>query len=492
MSTSTASSAAPPLAERVLRPFQQFAKTESSGGIVLMVCTALALAWANSPWSESYFHLWEQPLTIGTKGFGLTETLHRWINDGLMAVFFFLVGLEIKREMLVGELATVRKAALPIAGAIGGMIVPAALYMVFNRGGPGASGWAIPMATDIAFALGVLALLGSRVPASLKVFLAALAIADDIGAVLVIAFFYTSDLSLTSLGVAAGVLALLFACGSAGVRRPGVYAVLGVILWIAMLKSGIHATVAGVLLAMTIPARTRIDEDEFVRSARASLRDFEQACGPGTTVLSNHDQQEAIHALETACEEVQAPLLKVEHKLHSLVAYGIMPLFAFANAGIRVGAELVAALSLSPGSFRGARGTCRWQAARYHAALLGLGACGARRSASSGELASAARGELARRHRLHNVAVHRHARVREGAAPRVSEGGYPGRFGDSRRRGMGVASWRRASGSGKCGHVDCVCRECGGAANGTRCLRKRSKQVEDREEVRRQGALSSH
>ena len=311
-----------------------------------MVCTALALAWANSPWSESYFHLWERTLTIGTKGFGLTETLHRWINDGLMAVFFFLVGLEIKREMLVGELASVRKAALPIAGAIGGMIVPAALYMVFNRGGPGASGWAIPMATDIAFALGVLALLGSRVPASLKVFLAALAIADDIGAVLVIAFFYTSDLSLTSLGVAAGVLALLFACGSAGVRRPGVYAVLGVMLWIAMLKSGIHATVAGVLLAMTIPARTRIDEDEFVRSARASLRDFEQACGPGTTVLSNHDQQEAIHALETACEEVQAPLLKVEHKLHGLVAYGIMPLFAFANAGIRVGAELVAALSL--------------------------------------------------------------------------------------------------------------------------------------------------
>jgi len=329
----------------VLRPFQQFAQTESSGGIVLMVCTALALAWANSPWSESYFHLWERTLTIGTEGFGLTETLHHWINDGLMAVFFFVVGLEIKREMLVGELASVRQAALPIAGAIGGMIVPAALYMALNWGGPGAAGWAIPMATDIAFALGVLALLGSRVPASLKVFLAALAIADDIGAVLVIAFFYTSDLSLTSLGVAAGVLALLFACGSAGVRRPGVYAVLGVVLWVAMLKSGIHATVAGVLLAMTIPARTRIDEDEFVRSARSSLRDFEQACGPGSTVLSNRDQQEAVHALETACEEVQAPLLKVEHKLHGLVAYGIMPLFAFANAGIRVSAELMAALS---------------------------------------------------------------------------------------------------------------------------------------------------
>ena len=350
MTTTTASpagaSSPPPLAERVLRPFQQFARTESSGGIVLMVCTALALAWANSPWSESYFHLWEQKLTIGTEGFGLTETLHHWINDGLMAVFFFLVGLEIKREMLVGDLASVRKAALPIAGAIGGMVVPAALYMVFNAGGPGASGWAIPMATDIAFALGVLALLGSRVPASLKIFLAALAIADDIGAVLVIAFFYATDLSLTSLGVAAGVLALLFACRSAGVRRPSVYAVLGVVLWVAMLKSGVHATVAGVLLAMTIPARTRIDEDEFVRTAHANLRDFERACGPGSTVLSNRGQQEAIHALETACEEVQAPLLKVEHKLHGMVAYGIMPLFAFANAGIRVNAELLAALSL--------------------------------------------------------------------------------------------------------------------------------------------------
>ena len=349
MSTTTASPAGastpPPLAELVLRPFQQFARTESSGGIVLMVCTALALAWANSPWSESYFHLWERTLTIGTEGFGLTETLHHWINDGLMAVFFFVVGLEIKREMLVGELASVRQAALPIAGAIGGMIVPAALYMVLNWGGPGAPGWAIPMATDIAFALGVLALLGSRVPASLKVFLAALAIADDIGAVLVIAFFYTSEISLTSLGVAAGVLALLFTFGSAGVRRPSVYAVLGVVLWVAMLKSGIHATVAGVLLAMTIPARTRIDEDEFVRSVGASLRDFKQACGPGSTVMSNYDQQEAIHALETACEEVQAPSLKVEHKLHGLVAYGIMPLFAFANAGIRVGAEMVAALS---------------------------------------------------------------------------------------------------------------------------------------------------
>jgi NhaA family Na+:H+ antiporter len=263
-----------------------------------------------------------------------------------MAVFFFVVGLEIKREMLVGELASARQAALPIAGALGGMLVPAAIYAAFNAGTPGAAGWGIPMATDIAFALGVLALLGPRVPASLKIFLAALAIADDIGAVLVIAVFYTSDLSWTSLGVASGILATLFALTTAGVRRPAVYALLGVALWLAMLESGIHATIAGVLLAMAIPARTLIDEDEFLRRAQASLREFELACGPESTVLSSRAQQEAVEALETACEEVQAPLLKIEHKLHGIVAYGIMPLFAFANAGIQIGAELFAALSL--------------------------------------------------------------------------------------------------------------------------------------------------
>jgi NhaA family Na+:H+ antiporter len=335
-----------PLIEHLLRPFQRFAATESSGGIVLLICTIVALAWANSPWAESYHRLWEIPLTVGAGSRQLTLSLHHWINDGLMAVFFFLVGLEIKREMLVGELASVRHAALPIAGAIGGMLLPAGIYAAFNATGPGAPGWGIPMATDIAFAIGVLALLGPRVPLPLKVFLVALAIVDDIGAVLVIAFFYTSTISWGALGTAAAVLAVLSACNASGVRRPAVYSVLGLVLWAALLASGVHATIAGVLLAMTVPSSMRINEDEFLRRGRAILDDFERASSPATTVLTNADQQHAIHELEVAGEQAQAPLLRIEQKLHGAVAFGIMPLFALANAGVHFGADLFAALSL--------------------------------------------------------------------------------------------------------------------------------------------------
>jgi Na+:H+ antiporter, NhaA family len=188
-----------PLVERVLGPFHRFFSTAAAGGVVLLGCTAVALAWANSPWAGAYHHLWETPVTVGAPGFGLTLSLHEWVNDGLMAVFFFLVGLEIKREVLVGELASRRSAALPVAAAAGGMLVPALLYTAVNAGGPGAAGWGVPMATDIAFALGILALLGDRVPSGLRVFLAALAIADDLGAVLVIALFYTSALDWAAL-----------------------------------------------------------------------------------------------------------------------------------------------------------------------------------------------------------------------------------------------------------------------------------------------------
>ena len=336
----------PPLIEHLLRPFQRFAATESSGGIVLLICTVLALAWANSPWAATYHRLWEIPLTVGVGARGLSLSLHHWINDGLMAVFFFLVGLEIKREMLVGELASRRHAALPIAGAIGGMLVPAAIYAVINAGGKGAAGWGIPMATDIAFAVGILALLGPRVPLPLKVFLVALAIVDDIGAVLVIAFFYTSTISWSALAIAAGLVAGLIACNAAGVRHPGAYALVGLALWAAVLASGVHATIAGVLLAMTVPASTRINEDEFLARGRAMLEDFERACSPATTVLTNADQQHAIHEIEVAAEQAQAPLLRMEHKLHRVVAFGIMPLFALANAGVHFGSDLFAALSV--------------------------------------------------------------------------------------------------------------------------------------------------
>ena len=336
-----------PLFARVLRPFQRFVATESAGGVVLLLSALIALAWANSPWSESYVHLWETPLGLRVGDGGFVLSLHHWINDGLMAVFFFVVGLEIKREMLVGELSSPRQAALPVAAALGGMIVPALIYVAFNAGGPGAAGWGIPMATDIAFALGVLALLGPRVPVGLKIFLAALAIADDIGAVLVIAFFYTSAISWTSLAAGGVILLGLVALNTSGRHRPWPYLVLGALLWVAFMKSGIHASVAGVALAMTIPARTRVHEEEFLRRARESIDEFERACQPGETVLTNHAQQEAIASLEQHAEAVQSPLLTLEHKLHGVVAFVIMPVFALANAGVDVRGGLLDSLSLS-------------------------------------------------------------------------------------------------------------------------------------------------
>ncbi len=322
------------LVRRIVLPFQEFVQAESTSGIVLMACAVTALVWANSPWRDSYFHLWETTVVVGAGPFRLVQSLHHWINDGLMAVFFFLVGLEIKREVLVGELASPRNAALPIAGAIGGMLVPAAVFLVFNAGTEAAGGWGIPMATDIAFALGVLALLGDRVPAQLRVFLAALAIVDDLGAVMVIALFYTAGIDWTSLAAAAGVLFLLVGANRAGVRRPAVYAWLGVILWLLVLRSGVHATVAGVLLAATIPVRTRINVEQFVNRAGHYLREFETAGPRPDAARLNMGQEAALEGLERAAEGVQSPLLTVEHSLVPWVAYGVMPLFALANAGV--------------------------------------------------------------------------------------------------------------------------------------------------------------
>jgi NhaA family Na+:H+ antiporter len=274
------------------------------------------------------------PVTIGPAGAALTLSVHAWVNDALMSIFFFLVGLEIKREFLVGELASRRTATLPIAAALGGMVVPAILYASVNAGGPSGSGWGIPMATDIAFALGILALLGGRVPIGLKVFLAALAIVDDLGAVLVIALFYTPHFAWTPLAWAGGILAVLVVLNRMGARRTTTYAVLGILLWLAVLASGVHATVAGVLLALAVPARTRIDEDEFMRRAAASLDDFRAASTEDTSLLTNRGQQEAVHALVSAVDEAQAPLQRMEHALQGVVAFIILPLFALANAGV--------------------------------------------------------------------------------------------------------------------------------------------------------------
>jgi NhaA family Na+:H+ antiporter len=338
---------APPI-ERLLRPFREFAHLEASGGVVLLAAAALALVWANSPWAGAYAALWHTPLTVAVGGAVLTQDLHHWINDGLMGLFFFVVGLEIKREVLVGELASPRRAALPAAAALGGMLLPAALYALLNAGGPGAPGWGVPMATDIAFALGVLALLGRRVPLALKVFLTALAVLDDIGAVLVIALFYTPSVSWSALAAAGGVLVLLVAANRLGVRAPLAYGGLGVGLWLAVLLSGVHATVAGVLLAMTVPARTRIDPAAFVARGRAFLADF--AAGPPSPAEARggfitEGQQTAVLALEEACEHVQTPLHRLEHALHPWVAFAVVPLFALANAGVPLGGDLGAAVA---------------------------------------------------------------------------------------------------------------------------------------------------
>ena len=324
-------------ADRAVALWHRLTHINAAGGLVLLAAAAIAMVWANSPWAHSYHALWEMPVSIGIGASGAQLTLHAVINDGLMAVFFFLVGLEIKREILVGELSTARQAALPVTAAAGGMVVPALLYALVNGGGEGSGGWGIPMATDIAFALGVLALLGPRIPISLRVFLSALAIADDLGAVLVIALFYTAAVSWGALAAAAGLLTLSAGANVAGVRAAWAYAVIGLALWIAVLLSGVHATVAGVLLALTIPSRTRIDEGAYLQGARAALADFHDAHAPERTVLSSKDHQRALRRLETLTEQAQAPLARLEHGLHGIVTFGIMPLFALVNAGVTLG-----------------------------------------------------------------------------------------------------------------------------------------------------------
>jgi Na+:H+ antiporter, NhaA family len=331
--------------ERVARPFQEFSESEAAGGVLLLAATAVALAWANSPWSQSYFTLWELKFTIGFEGFALSKSILHWINDGLMAIFFFVVGLEIKRELLVGELASPRQAALPIAGALGGVLVPALLYFLLNAGGPGAAGWGIPMATDIAFAIGAISLLGSRVPVGLKVFLTALAIVDDIVAVLVIAIFYMGTLSWLSLGAAGGFFAALLAASSLGMRHPFPYALLGVCVWAAMLHSGIHAAIAGILVALAVPAQSRIDMEKFIARGRGLLDQMAYPDPGEKHILRSEARQAAVIALEDACEKVETPLQRFEHTLLPWVRLIIMPIFALANAGVALETSTAAAIS---------------------------------------------------------------------------------------------------------------------------------------------------
>ena len=319
-----------------LTTFQRFFRTETVGGLVLLAFGLSALAIANSPLAGAYNHLWEMPLTLGIVPHELSLSLHDWVNDGLMAVFFLLVGLEIKRELLAGELSSARQAALPIACAIGGMVVPAGIYLIFNFGGSGSHGWGIPMATDIAFALGTLNLVAPRAPIGAKVLLTALAIVDDMGAVLVVAFFYSEAIVWSALGAAALTLLVLIGFNRIGVGRLWPYLLGGLVLWYFVHESGVHATIAGVALAFTIPTRTRMNAVEFSREARSLLDRFDRKETGDFQVLTSKGQQEILFALERASEGVGAPILRLEYALHNFSAFIVMPLFAFANAGVKI------------------------------------------------------------------------------------------------------------------------------------------------------------
>lgn len=319
---------------RVLDPLQEFTGKQVTSSLLLMACTATALVLANSPLAESYAHLLHTPiaLTLGEQQFSLS--LQHWINEALMGFFFLLVGLELKRELMVGELADPRRAALPIAAALGGMVIPAGIYWLWNPQGVAGAGWGIPMATDIAFAVGALNLLGKRIPSSLVTFLIALAIVDDLGAVLVIALFYTQQLDLQAL-LAAGLLTgLLISLNLGGVRRVLPYMLLGILLWCAMLNSGVHATLAGVILAFTIPIQPKYNPRHFINEIKELTDKMESSLHSHADIIHNEELRSQVSALETGVELVQAPAQRLEHELHIPVAYLIIPLFALANAAI--------------------------------------------------------------------------------------------------------------------------------------------------------------
>lgn len=319
----------------IKNPINKFIKLETSSSIILFGATVAALILANSPLSEQFLDFWKNYITFSIPGFELSKPIYKWINDGLMAIFFFLIGLEIKREILTGELSHVKKASLPLFAAIGGMVIPATLFTVLNAGNAGGEGWGIPMAADIAFSLGILTLLGNRVPSGIKIFLMAFAIIDDLGAVLVIAFFYSSNLIWVNIFIALGIVVALALLTKFNYYSKYIFFICGVIVWILFLKSGMHATIAGVLMALTIPLSRKTDTKSFYNRGKAILDEFLSECNTQEekTVLSKK-QLHAINELEELTETTTSPLQHNEHQLHGWVAYLIMPIFAFANAGV--------------------------------------------------------------------------------------------------------------------------------------------------------------
>jgi len=320
--------------DKILNPFEEFIHRQTTSGLLLMATAIVALFLANGPFSDAYFHLLHAPISIGVGSWQVEMSVHHWINDGLMALFFFVVGLELKREILVGELASIRNAMLPIAAAIGGMVVPAFIYYLVNPTGDAANGWGIPMATDIAFAIGALALLASRVPKALITFLVALAIVDDLGAVMVIALFYTETIVVMPLFIAGGLFMLLLAFNMFGIRKTLPYFIVAVGLWYSLLLSGIHPTLAGILGAMSVPAMPKYDPERFSNHVASLMKRFAASHQPGESIMTNDELANIVHKLEHSVDSVGVPLQRLEHTWHMPVAYLIIPVFALANAGI--------------------------------------------------------------------------------------------------------------------------------------------------------------
>jgi NhaA family Na+:H+ antiporter len=319
--------------------FDRFLHSQVASSAVLAFFALLALVWANSPWADQYFALAKIKLGFSLGDSAYVHSLGHWIKDGLMAIFFFVVGLEIKRELVVGELSSIRRAALPVSAAIGGALIPALIYTFFNFGGPGAPGWGIPMATDIAFALGVLALFGSRVPIGLKVFLTALAIADDMLAVLVIALFYTAQINFLAIASAIFFLALIFAANKAGVRQIGVYLILAFGTWVSIEASGIHATIAGVLVALLVPVRAMIGPEKFFKTTKHNLAKLEKCELTRESMNTNERQRMAVNEIYLVAEDMTPPGIALEKQLHVFQAFLILPLFALFAAGVSFDTE---------------------------------------------------------------------------------------------------------------------------------------------------------
>lgn len=365
-------------------PLMRFVKMEASGGILLFICAIIAMALANSPYAEWYTGLWHDEFKISFNHHGnayeFGRSLHFWINDFLMVIFFFVVGLEIKRELLVGELSSPKKALLPVVAALGGMVIPIGIFLLINGGKPGDTGWGIPMATDIAFAVGALALLASRVPKALITFLVALAIVDDLGAVLVIAFFYTDTIATTPLMIAAGIFGLLIMLNLAGIRKTTPYFILAVCLWYMLYQSGVHATIAGVLGAFTVPTIPKYNPNLFSRQVKNLMERFDTIASPKKSVLTDHELRAVVETLEEGVHNIESPLQKLEHAWHMPVAYLVIPIFALANAGIPLDMGnfdqmmadpvfLGVSLGLILGKFVGITGVC-WLMLKMNIATL--------------------------------------------------------------------------------------------------------------------------